>query len=129
MSPYITFELIIAVAGCVFVLGIIIFARLFDSFERWRTWISLRRSNRIITLKEAVKKSQANFGVILRNESSLPGQFWFVPTDGKCDPAFLWEDANVKGMIITASKVELEQHHAMLGSVDSLVEPFCILRD
>ena len=111
--------LIAAVIFTVFLTGYLSMRR-----ECNMTELALRASERTVVMIEAVQLLNSGKGEIYRNQTSLPGKFWFVPNQDESDRRSFWQFVNDEGKMIEPLSKQSEMELNALVQIRVLVEPF-----
>ncbi|MFT5525577.1 MAG: hypothetical protein ACI9G1_003881 [Pirellulaceae bacterium] len=88
------------------------------------TTARLRESDRTVALPDAIRLCKEGMGDIFRNQTTLPGKFWFVRRQDESDQRSFWQFVNDEGKIIESVSKPSEKELIGLLELRDLVEPF-----
>ena len=109
----------------VLIIGILAWAALED---RLRSAICLRRlkkENRCISATQAIDEYERGLGQLVKNESLLPGSWWFLRNDQNRDDCDLLTAMRQFGHVVLCEDIqERRAIEAYTGKVEVMLEPF-----
>ncbi len=81
---------------------VIIAVRLLDLAVRFRDTRRLRETGRVIKWEDALSQVRSGKGCFVKNETSLPGHLWWLPSDEPIseEELFFWVKDN--GLLVTS---------------------------
>lgn len=110
------------------VLGLMVFVFVARSIDRWnaaRTLRAISDDGRSIKASNAITLYESGFGMLFRNRSSLPGEWWLLRKEDQRVNYDLFTNLREFGFVVECeSSEDRKLINSYLGKVEEVLEPF-----